>query len=489
MPWVAVMKSGHFSYAVACVLAFWLNASTTLGQAYKSTIGFSQLAAELALEGRSVPNGSGVSVGLVEANFPWDAPPHSYLVDGSHSDLSNKVITDYSRMDPALPSNHATLVARYMVGNNLSVSPGVESVGLFFANDFVFDKQEVGSQFNPAVVPFRVLNHSYIGSFEPDNLPLAIQANARMDYTIQRDQFTNVVALGNSTGTLPHIYSQSYNSIVVGHSDGNHSRGVTTINGAGRTKPDIVAPLTATSYATPVVASTATLLHSAAQSFGFHDAQNPEAMKAIIMAGADKDLFPTWSNTSIRPLDSVYGAGQVNVYNSYRILEGGQFEGSTSFTVSDSGLKGWDYREISSSQDLYWNFSTIGGIESASILVTWNADYSDGDGNFSIDEFRLANMRLSLFAYDDLLTELFYSDSPVDNVEHLYLRNLEAGRYTLRLRSNLDSHFGIAWNISAVPEPGTILLITSIAGFALIRRRINQCGKSKLPPFRTFEHD
>ncbi|MCU0721880.1 MAG: hypothetical protein MUC83_19370 [Pirellula sp.] len=50
-------------------------------------------------------------------------------------------------------------------------------------------------------------------------------------------------------------------------------------------------------------------------------------MKAIIMAGADKTAVPAWSNTSTRPLDSVYGAGQADVYSSYRILEAGQFDG------------------------------------------------------------------------------------------------------------------------------------------------------------------
>lgn len=481
----------RFIQAVCGWIAISLFSVASLGQTFKDQIGYSRLFNELTETGKTIPNGAGVSVGLVEANTSGSQDLHAYLINSSGAEFAGKTITDLSQITPNQNSSHATEVARYFFGNQRSITPGVDTIGLYYANDFIGNKQAVGFQVNPTVVPFRVLNHSFIGNFAAADLGLAIEANARMDYTIQRDQFTNVVALGNGTGSLPQIYAQSYNSIVVGRSDGNHSRGLTAINGAGRTKPDIVAPLNATSYATPVVASTATLLHSAAQSFGFQDAQNPEAMKAIIMAGADKDPFPTWSNSSDRPLDSVYGAGQVNVYNSYRILEGGQFEGSATFKVSDSGLKGWDYREISSSQDLYWNFSTIGGIESASFLVTWNVDYSDSNGDFSINSFRLADMRLSLHAFDGLSLgeELFFSDSPVDNVEHLYLRNLEAGRYTLRLSSNLDSHFGIAWNISAVPEPGTILLITSIAGFALIRRRINLRGKSKLHSFRTCEHD
>jgi hypothetical protein len=164
------------------------------------------------------------------------------------------------------------------------------------------------------------------------------------------------------------------------------------------------------------------------------------------------------------------------VYNSYRILEAGQFDGSTSFTVSNSSFKGWDYGDINASQDLFWNFDTQAGIDTASILVTWNADYRDANGNFSVSDFRLANMRLSLHGYNGntLGNELFFSDSLVDNVEHLYLRNLDAGRYTLRLSSNLDSKFGIAWGFTAVPEPSTLVLLGSIAGFALMRRRLSR---------------
>ena len=465
-----------FASLFCCFAVATLSSLSAYAQAYKNEIGYTQLQAELATQGKTIPNGTGVVVGLVEANTSDSASLHAYLVNTAGSEFTGKNIIDLSKVLPSQNSGHATIVARYLAGNQQSQSAGVTTIQLYYASDFVNGKQGLRTAANPGIVTADVLNHSYIDNFtNPTDLPAAIESNARLDFTVQRDQFTNVVALNNGTGALPHIYGQSYNSIVVGLSNGNHSRGQTTIGGAGRTKPDIVAPgiLGATSYATPVVSSTATLLHSAASSFGFNDARNPEAMKAIIMAGADKTAVPSWSNTSMRPLDSVYGAGQVDVYNSYRILEAGQFDGSTSFTVSDSAFKGWDYGEINASQDLFWNFDTQATIDTASILVTWNSDYADANGNFSLGDFRLANMRLSLHNYNGSTVgnELFFSDSLVDNVEHLFLRNLDAGRYTLRLSSNLDSKFGIAWGITAVPEPGTFVLLGSIAGLALLRRR------------------
>ncbi|MCU0719450.1 MAG: S8 family serine peptidase [Pirellula sp.] len=468
-----------FAYVLCCFVGATIPSLSVYAQAYKNEIGFTQLQAELAAEGKAVPNGAGVVVGLVEANTSGSATLHAYRVNTAGSEFAGKNVIDLSNITPNQNSNHATTVAGYLAGNQQSLSAGVTTIHLYYASDFLGAKQGLGTANNPAVVTADILNHSFVANFtNPPNIPAAIESNARLDFTVQRDQFTNVVALNNGTGALPHIYGQSYNSIVVGLSNGNHSRGQTTIGVVGRTKPDIVAPgsLRFTSYATPVVSTTAALLHSAASSFGYNDARAPEAMKAIIMAGADKTAVPAWSNTSTRPLDSVYGAGQVDVYNSYRILEAGQFDGSTTFTVGNSGLKGWDYGEISASQDLFWNFDTQGVIETASILVTWNADYSDANGNFSVSDFRLANMRLSLHSYNGntLGDELFFSDSLVDNVEHLYLKNLNAGRYTLRLSSNLDSRFGMAWGITAVPEPSTFVLLGSIAGFALLRRRFSR---------------
>lgn len=463
------------------------------GQAYKNEIGYTKLQTELAARGRPLPNGTGIVVGLVEANGISSETEHAYLVNTADPEFTGKSVIDLSNVTPNQNSGHATEVAKYLAGNQRSVSSGVSSIQLYYASEFVFGKQQAGVAANPGLITADVLNHSYIATFSgASNLIAAAEVNARMDYTIQRDQFTNVVALGNGTSALPHIYGQSNNSIVVGLSDGDHSRGTTNVGVAGRTKPDIVAPgsLNFTSYGTPVVASTATLLHSAAQSFGFTDARAPETMKAIIMAGADKSVLPAWSNTSSRPLDSVFGAGQVNVYNSYKILEGGQFDGSTSFTVTDSGLHGWDNGLISGSQDLFWNFNTQTGIDTASILVTWNADYADANGNFSLTDFRLANMRLSVHRYNGstLGDELAFSDSPVDNVEHLYLRNLDAGRYTLRLRSNLTSRFGIAWGITAVPEPGTIALLGSIAALALIGRGISRRKSRKQADDQLMSH-
>ena len=441
------------------------------GQAYKAEVGYDRLRNEV---GAGLSNGAGIVVAIAEANV-GGAGAHAYFPSTVDSEFVGKTFVDVSAIPGRSNSDHATSVAQLFFGNTMSMTPGVTNVRVYDADNFVFAQQQLSNTgVNPsATSAFSVINHSYVGSgFVP---AVAAESNARLDYTVARDNFTSVVALGNG-GALPQIYGQSYNSIVVGLSNGGHSQGVTNVGVLGRVKPDIVSPQGSTSNAAPLVSSAAALLHKAAIDFGTPNARNSEVMKAIIMAGASKAPFTAWSNTSTRPLDSVFGAGQLNVYNSYRILEAGERNGSitvpiTSTTI-DSGLKGWDFGTSIAGTPLYWNFNMAEvGISEASILLNWNAQYRNGLGDFN-SNLSLANMDLRLFRSENgvLGTEVGASLSTVDNVEHLYLRNLSAGLYTIQVSSNADTQFGLAWNITAVPEPSSIACLVFIGAVVSVRQ-------------------
>jgi hypothetical protein len=440
------------------------------GQAYKADVGYDRLRSEV---GPGLSNGAGIVVALAEANV-GGAGANAYFPTSLDSEFVGKTFVDVSALPGRSDSGHATSVAQLFFGNTLSMTPGVTDVRVYDAANFVFAQQQLGTGLNPsATSAFSVMNHSYVGSGFV--AAVAAESNARLDYTVARDNFTSVVALGNG-GALPQIYGQSYNSIVVGLSSGNHSQGPTTVGVLGRVKPDIVSPLGTTSEATPLVSSAAALLHKAAIDFATPNARNSEVMKAIIMAGASKAPFPAWSNTSTRPLDSVFGAGQLNVYNSYRILEAGETNGSIAVPITnttvDSGLKGWDFGTSIAGTPLYWNFNMADvGISEASILLNWNAQYRDGLGNFN-SNLSLANMDLRLFRSENgvLGTEVAASLSTVDNVEHLYLRNLSAGLYTIQVSSNVDTQFGLAWNITAVPEPSSIACLIFVGAVVSVRQ-------------------
>ena len=436
---------------------------------YQAAIGYTKLVQELNGRGIAIPTGAGLRVGLVEASGDGVA----YFPNTGSPEFAGKSFNNLGPATDPSQSSHATTVARNFVGNTWSIAPSVSQVDVYDASFFVFNQQGLTSGLQPMPTNVAVMNHSYIGNLDPTSA--GVESNARMDYTINRDAFTNVVALNNGNGAVPQIYGQSYNSLVVGRTDGNHSYGVTTIGVTGRTKPDIVAPDGATSFATPIVSSTATFLHSAANNLNMANARAPEAMKAIIMAGADKSSIAGWSNTSTRPLDSIFGAGEVDVYNSYKILEGGEFNGTATLPATNSGLHGWDLGEAQSNSNQFWTFEVASGgsISEASILLTWNSQYEDANGNFDLNEFTIANMSMRLYETSGagIGSLVAFSDSAVDNVENLFLKNLSSGRYALEISSDIATRFGLAWRITAVPEPGTLWLLSIVAVAGGVWRR------------------
>ena len=145
----------------------------------------------------------------------------------------------------------------------------------------------------------------------------------RFDFIIDRDNTVMTVGVNNgSTKKTPHLLAHSYNAIAVGRLSGDHSRGATTFYGVGRYKPDIVAGDSATSFTAPRVAGAAAILkQAAAGTNGTHAV----AIRSLLFAGATKDEFSDWTRASSQPIDEVFGFGELNIYNSYHILEAGEF--------------------------------------------------------------------------------------------------------------------------------------------------------------------
>jgi hypothetical protein len=209
------------------------------------------------------------------------------------------------------------------------------------------------------------------------------------------------------------------------------------------------------------------------------NAAQSETMKAILLAGATKAEFSDWDRTSTRPLDEFYGAGELNVYNSYEILTGGEFDGSTTEPTMGVGDRGWDYGLLNAGSPVFYDIDLTGtgGATDLSVLLTWNIDVNDTDpGALFIPSTVLANMDLRLFdSSGSFLGSLVdQSISSVDNVEHIFASSLGPGRYTLQVSSNLTHDYAIAWRFDAlaIPEPGGLLLL-SLCGLwlATARRR------------------
>lgn len=443
--------------------------SPALAQQWKTDIDWTKLFSEV---GGLLENGAGLAVAMAEApiNANFDFMPDSTWVE-----FIGKSITNGSNGNNT-PSGHATVMAQTFFGNSVSIAPGVTNITVYEANDWVNNRLGFASGADPVAQPFRVHNNSWIGT----GLTSAQTTNIsrRVDFVATQNQMTIVGGTNNGAANpLPDILAHSYNAIIVGMTNGAHAAGSTTTYGNPRIRPDIVAPIGSTSEATAIVSSAATLLHHKA---GGGLAGRIDTMRAVILAGATKQEFPTWDRTTTRPMDERYGAGELNVYNSYRIIEGGQFAGSVSEPGSSVGLRGWDYRpSITAGSQQYYDFTVANGFQlnELSIALTWNMQITDTNASplvFAPSEL-LGNLNLDFYDSTGVFLGNLLDSSLATggNVEHLYFSSLAAGRYTLRVTSDTTRDYAIAWrsSLAAIPEPGSGLVLGSLALLICVRRR------------------
>ncbi|MCY2930908.1 MAG: hypothetical protein NTV86_15750 [Planctomycetota bacterium] len=444
--------------AVAC-LVLALGGQAALAD-YKSDMGYTALAAEL---GAAMPTGADVPVSQVEAPLVSGAYCPDDVTD---SELIGKNYTWENGY--AGVSGHATTVARYYYGSTLSFAPGISTINVYNANSFL-TALKAGKLSDPAFETSSVQSDSWIGSYvDPVNPTSAqitkdIQTLRRFDYTIQRDDFVGVVAVNNGSATaIPSLLASSYNSITVGMSNGNHSHGLTSLqqqDGSGRIKPEIVGstdgilesgnPAPYVSFVVPLVSGAAAeLLQVAAGNSSLSLASHSQTVKAILLAGATKTQFPTWSRTPTAPLDTTYGAGQLNVYNNYHILTAGRQQASSSATV---GSAGWDFNTTSASQTQTYFFDVPGttAFKEFSVVLTWNRVLTP-DSFFGMTQLNssLANLDLKLYNASGFALGALVDSSvnTTDNIEHIY-GSLLPGRYALEVSSSYaaSTDYALAW--------------------------------------------
>ena len=292
-----------------------------------------------------------------------------------------------------------------------------------------------------------------------------------LDYLIDA---TDVLACTSQPGSLnsnASITGNLWNSLVVGKTspDFGYMEGTDyeNVDSFRRKKPDIVACSHirkdggASSWSTPVVASAAAMLIERARVMeNTKRAERNYVLKAILMAGAaktglfspvydeagklkDVDLTKAWvwSRTSEAPLDKLYGAGNLQIDNSYRILEAGE-------QSRDAGPNGWILGEnVTKDQAREVRFVVKEPAKEFSAALVWNRHIATTEGQpYS---FTVANLRLEL--RDSEGKVLQWSDDPGNNVEYLWIEGgLKPGNYTLTVTSHRNGreNFGLAWRNS-----------------------------------------
>jgi hypothetical protein len=387
-------------------------------------------------------------------------------------------------------SGHATVVAQYYYGTVTGISPGITQVDCWEANGWLGANFIHGTGLTaPDTVLCKVMNNSWIASGSKLYL-------RKLDYAIATQGLIVCSGVNNGTGPLDVPFlSHCYNGIAVGRSDGQHHAGGTLVgyDTPGRQKPEIVAPAGATSFATPLISGAAALLVETARTnpalASNPDAERSDVVKAALLAGATHRTG--WSNgaassgatrgTTNTPLDALYGADQVNVNKSHWILTGGVQPGAaTAATAIDVAHAGWEAATIAAGQSLFWRFDVEAPKPYVSVVATWNREVT-ANGGWT---YQIPDCDLELWSVDTLgnLSTLVgnaglssfgggnvQSTSAVDNVEHLYVTDLQPGDYALELRRTADAFapwtVAVAWEVACPDSYSYGTGKTTSAGF------------------------
>ncbi len=495
----------------ALFLAALLFCGSAVSADYRDDIGYTALQTEL---GAGIPSGGNVPVTQAEASTSSTSPV--YLPDPSNSQFTGKAITDKSGVSAGTYSGHATGVGSLFYGNTSSMTPGIKAIDAYLADNWLgTDYLQAGSSLSPSISSSRVANHSWIGYSNTAAEDSDILR--RVDYVVNRDEFIQVVATNNGGGTNQRLLSSAYNTIAVGLSNGTHATSTPAVDAtytAGRIRPDLVAPLSATSSATPVVASAAALLVSVGHANPglstdpvvtstsnrngdiIYNAERSEVVKAALMAGADRQTHNTSgaditdyrlapANRSDNGLDTRFGAGQLNISNSYHIISAGEQN-----SAEDSGAgagnitaNGFDYDPHfggagGSNGTATYNFSTAPGQNSIfSASLVWNIDIAAGDSNIFSGAATLYNLDLKLFDVTGIPLLLANSSSSGENTENIWTSLLQGRSYKLEVDTGaaqppFNWDYALAWHTSVVPAPAALpLFISGLAGMFWIGRR------------------
>jgi hypothetical protein len=440
--------------------------------------GLDDLIERIGLE--NVPTGAGVEVGQVEGS----TTSGDYAPDTDNEEFVDK--TFIFRSGTTGVSNHATSVGRRIYGaGDVGIAPGIDLINVYSAGGWATTNYlHVGTGSNPSTPPgdLAVFNNSWIGTF--GNNTIDSQAIRRADWSIDTHDVLMLNGVANSGDHYP-LMSFGFNCISVGLESGKHiSDPVPSgFDLPGRQIPLIVALQNTTSNATGVVSAATTLLIETARTHpntaGNFFAGLSETTKAVLLTGGMH--FVDWTNNpatsganrgrTSQPIDAVVGVGTVNIDRAHRVMTGGQHASRTTPTgLSPAPAAAWETTTLSGDESRYIKVDVPSFADEVSIVLTWHQKANSGFGSYTLVDYDLELLRvvgenlvtltgkkgMGVFGAGNVVSE-----SAVDNVEHLYIQDLEPGEYVIEIR-RVDSVgglsvFSVGWLFPEVDSvPGDI---------------------------------
>ncbi len=450
--------------------------------AYRDDVGFTQLQAEL---GSSVPTGASVVTSQVEAAVQV-AGQDTWVPDPFNAEFTGKTITQVFPAPSGISSGHATAVGQLFYGNTLSTSPAISSIAAYWVDRWVLDDflAPLGND-QPLWSSSRIVNHSWIGA----GSTTAASADwlRRLDWVIETDDQLHVAA--HSASSLPNVnplLSSGFNVIAAGRSDDTANTGSAAVDSryiAGRARPDVVVPADSPSTAAPKLSSLLALLvqtgHAITTSpsyttsralLAIRNTERSQVIRAALMAGADRVTHNTsagnlalyrdsTANQTGNGVDLRYGAGQVNIRNSYRIITSGERASTEDGGPgSVTATRGFDYDPAfgglsgaNSTANYPLPVSASPQLLTASLI--WNIHIDGGTANIFNSAATLRDLALSVInvANPSIPVTVFTSQSTTENTEHAWLVIPAGGQYTLRVTRGSGSSFSypyaLAWQL------------------------------------------
>lgn len=479
MPYRTLLKSRSGLYAgVVSVLVWGFCACSARASAMGSS-GFAALA------------GDGVRIGAVCRSITYlnHQPQNDYRVDTRLNCFKGADIKffDDGKLPPGI-SPHSTAIASILIGMD-------PNAGLAAEGNFIYEGICPDAGLDVYEFRFFLTNYVFTGKRPGSDVITMSLGSAFEDWwTRGIDRMAEhygiliVAAVGNGKNdyNTPLYPAAGDNTMAVGvaapeSTDLDASGSSIGPTADGRCKPDIVARADSliaaaggentyipcgdySSFAAPVVAAAAALLVQEAKDdpnlrFAILPTVGNAVLKAILMTAAEKQ--PGWhkgyaaaDDDHAYPLDLSQGAGLLDSAESLKLLKDGMQK------TGDVNTGGWDVEVIEpnfTSEKIYRFRTDTEKSATLTATVVWNRVYQSHYPFYQVDG-TYSDLRLELWGIDSTSGRaalIDYSDSPVDNVEHLYTKlDGKYSEYKLVVANSPMSRlpktatpFAIAWRL------------------------------------------